>query len=99
MDKRVEDIISRDTGVQITQIRKSSWETLEKKHYKRLEKVFRPQDMFIIGGNIYLSLKQEMGMTMININELCRRVKYKFKCLLKNKKNVQRIYAGNITRT
>lgn len=82
----MEKIISKDLKMPIGQIRESSWNKLEKRYYGIKEKAFRPKDMFIVGGNINLSLGREMGLTRIAIHEKIRKVNYRVKCLLKNKK-------------
>ena len=84
----MEKIIANDLGISVDEIRKSSWERLESKSYHKCEKAFRPKNMFIVGGNINLSLKREMGMTRIHLSELRRKVDYKIACLRKNKRNV-----------
>lgn len=85
MDKRMEKIVSKDLKMPIEQIRNLSWNKLERQQYGIKERAFRPQDMFVVGGNINLTLKREMGLTKIGINETMRKVKYRIKCLLKNK--------------
>ena len=87
MDKRLEKIIAKDLGISIEEIRETSWETLVGMRKKLGESAFRPKDMFIVGGNINLTLKREMGMLDITIREMIRKVKYKFKCLLRNKRH------------
>ncbi len=88
MDGKMEDIIQKDLGISVEGIRNSSWESLENRKRKTREKAFRPKHMFPVGGNINLSMRREMGMFRININELKRRVIYKTRCLLMNKKRV-----------
>lgn len=85
MDKQMESIISKDLKMPIGQIRTLSWDKLEKRYYGSKERAFRPKDRFIVGGNINLTLKREMGLTRVGINEKIRKVSYRIKCLLKNK--------------
>lgn len=61
MNKNMEQMISRDLGMGIQQIRRMSWEKLDKIPRKRLEKPFRPKNLFIVGGNINLAENREMG--------------------------------------
>lgn len=82
----MEEMISRDLGLEINKIRMSSWDELCKIP-KKNEKAFRPEDMFLISGNINLAEKREMGMTMLELRNFYRKVKYNIRCLLKNKKN------------
>lgn len=88
MNKEMEQIISKDLGVDIDQIRKSSWRKLDKIPRKIGEKPFRPQDMFIVSGNINLAEKREMGNLMVEIRSFYRKVMYQTKCLLRHRKNV-----------
>lgn len=86
MDKQMEKIIAKDLKMPIGQIRNLPWNKLEKRNYGIKERAFRPQEMFIIGGNINLSLGRVMGLTRIAIHENMRKVNYRIKCLLKNKR-------------
>ena len=86
MNRAMEEMISRDLGLEIKKIRTSSWDELEKIPRKR-EKAFRPKDMFLVGGNINLAENREMGMTVLGLRNIYRKVIYKIKCLLRNKKN------------
>ena len=70
----------------IEQIRKMSWNELEKRHYGMRERAFRPEGMFSVGGNINLSLGREMGMMRVSVHEKMREVNYRIKCLFKNKR-------------
>lgn len=88
MDNQMEKIIAKDLGISVTGIRNSSWETLESTRRKRYEKPFRPEGMFLVGGNINLSLRREMGTQRLSLREMSRKVSYNIKCLLKNKRNV-----------
>ena len=83
----MEEMIARDLGLEIKKIRTSSWNTLEKIPRKR-ETAFRPKDMFIVSGNINIAGNREMGMADMEIRNFYRKVLYKAKCLLRNKKNV-----------
>lgn len=82
----MEKIISHDLKMPIGQIRNLSWNKLDKWHYGIKERAFRPKEMFIVGGNINLTLGREMGFTKVGINEKIRKVNYRIKCLLKNKR-------------
>lgn len=86
MDKQMEKIISNDLKMPIEQIRDYSWNKLEKKPYEFKERAFRPKGMFVVGGNINLTLGREMGLTRVGVNERIREVKYRIQCLLKNKR-------------
>ncbi len=86
MNKAMEEMISRDLGLEIKKIRTSSWDELGKIPRKK-EKAFRPKDMFLVGGNINLAENKEMGMTVLGLRNIYRKVTYKTKCLLRNKKN------------
>ena len=86
MNGAMEEMISRDLGIEIKKIRTSSWDDLRKIPRKR-EKAFRPKDMFLVGGNINLAENREMGTTILGLRNLYRKVIYKIKCLLRNKKN------------
>lgn len=88
MNKDIENMISKDTGVNIENIRKETWGVLEKTPHKIFEHSFRPEGMFIVGGNIYLAENREMGTWMLNVRSFCREVLYKGKCLRTNKKRV-----------
>jgi hypothetical protein len=95
MNRAMEDMISRDLGLGIEKIRTSSWDELEKMPRKK-EKAFRPKDMFFIGGNINLSENREMGTAVLELRNTYRKVTYKTKCLLKDKKNESTHYTQNI---
>ena len=84
----MEKIISNDLEIDIDQIRRLPWDSLEKLHDKKRQRPFRPKDMFISGGNINLAEGREMGMTSVNFRNYIRKVAYKIKCLRKNKKPV-----------
>ena len=43
--------------------------------------------MFLVGGNINLAEYREMGMTVLGLRNIYRKVKYKIKFSLINKKN------------
>ncbi len=86
MNRAMGEMISRDLGLELKQIRTSSWNDLCKIPRKR-EKAFRPKDMFLVGGNINLAENREMGMTILELRNIYRKAIYKIKCLLKNKKN------------
>lgn len=85
MNKAMEEMISRDLGLEIKKIRTSSWDDLCKIPRKR-GKAFRPKNMFQVSGNINLAENREMGMTVVGLRETYRKVIYKIKCLLRNKK-------------
>lgn len=87
MNKKMEQMILQDLGMDVSTIRKSSWEKLDKVPYNRKERPFRP-DMFSVTGNIHLIEGREMGMTMVKIHSFFRKVRYELKCLLKHKKSV-----------
>lgn len=86
MKKEMENMISKDLGIEINQIRHNSWRDLDKIPRKIFESPFRPQNAFIVGGNINLSQKREMGLWGLKIRGKLRRVEYGVKCLLKNKR-------------
>ncbi len=86
MNRAMEKMISRDLGLEIKKIRTSSWDELDKIPRKR-EKAFRPKDRFLVGGNINLVENREMGMTALELRNIYRKVIYKIKCLLRDKKN------------
>ena len=88
MIKRMEQIISKDVGMNIEGIRCSSWSTLEKQKKNFLEQPFRPKEMFIVGGNINLAENREMGKILLEIRSIVREVAFKIACLLKHMKNV-----------
>lgn len=81
-------MISKDLGIEIGRIRKASWNELDRLPKKIGEKPFRPQNMFIVGGNINLAEKREMGKWGIELRNIYRKAVYKAKCLLVNKKGV-----------
>lgn len=86
MNRAMEEMISRDLGLAIKKIRSSSWDDLDKIPRKR-GKAFRPKDMFLVGGNINLAENREMGMTVLGLRNIYRRVIYKIQCLLRDKRN------------
>lgn len=88
MKTEMEQMISKDLGIEIKQIRNASWEKLEKSPKKIGEKPFRPKNMFIVGGNINLAEKREMGKIGIELRNTYRKAAYKVKCLLASRKNV-----------
>lgn len=83
--KSMEEIIAKDLGISVDEIRRADWSELEKRPRKFNERSFRPKDSFPINGNINLALGREMGITCRSIREFKRGVCYKLKCLLKNK--------------
>lgn len=83
MDKQMEQIISNDLNMPIEQIRKLSWNKLEKRFYGIKERAFRPEGLFVVGGNINLTLRREMRMIGVGIHEILRKAKYRIKCLRK----------------
>lgn len=88
MNSRMEQMISKDLGLGIGQIRKSSWDELDRFPKKKREKAFRPKNMFIVGGNINLAENREMGKVGVELRNTYRKVIYGVKCLLKSRKNV-----------
>lgn len=88
MNRKMEQMISKDLGIGIRQIRKLSWDELDRFPKKIGEKSFRPKNMFIVGGNINLAENREMGKIRIELRNTYRKAVYKVKCLLKPKKNV-----------
>ena len=88
MNVKMEKMISKDLGIGINQIRESSWDDLERFPGKRRGKAFRPKNIFIVGGNINLAENREMGKTAVELRNIYRKVAYRVKCLLRNKKNV-----------
>ena len=74
MNRAMEEMISRDLGLAIKKIRTSSWDDLDKIPRKR-GKAFRPKDMFLVGGNINLAEYREMGMTVLGLRNIYRKVK------------------------
>lgn len=83
--RTMEEIIENELGISVDEIRKTEWETLEKRPRNVLKLPFRPRDMFQINGNINLALNRDMGTLTLRIREFKRGVCYKIKCLLKNK--------------
>lgn len=88
MERKMEQIISKDLGIGIRQIRKLTWEELDKLPKKKRGKSFRPKDMFIVAGNINLAENHEMGKIGLELRNTYRKVAYKVRCLIKNKKSV-----------
>lgn len=88
MNKKMEQMISKDLGIEIKKIREKTWGELDKFPRKGIEKSFRPKHMFIVGGNINLAENREMGKISLELRNIYRKVMYQFKCLLKNMKNV-----------
>lgn len=88
MNKKMEQMISKDLGVGIGKIRELSWEELDRFPKKIREKSFRPKNMFIVGGNINLAEEREMGKVTLELRNTYRKVVYRVKCLLKSKKSV-----------
>lgn len=88
MNIKMEQMISKDLGIGIKQIRRSSWSELERLPQKKKSKAFRPKNIFIVGGNINLAENREMGKMTIELRSTYRKVIYKIKCLLRNKKNI-----------
>ena len=88
MNRKMEQMISKDLGIGIGQIRKSSWDELDKFPREIRKRAFRPKNMFIVGGNINLAENREMGKFVIELRNAYRKVAYKVKCLRKSKKNV-----------
>ena len=86
MNREMEKMISRDLGLEIKKIRTSSWDDLCKIP-RKWEKAFRPKNMFLVGGNINLAEKREMGMTVIGLRNIYRKAMYTIKCLLRGKRN------------
>lgn len=86
MNKEMEKVISKDLGLEIKKIRTLSWDDLGKIP-RKMERAFRSKDMFLVGGNINLAENREMGMTVLELRNMCRKVIYKIKCLQKYKKN------------
>lgn len=80
-------IIAKDLGITVEEIRKTEWNDLEKMPRNFNKIPFRPNNIFPINGNINLALNREMGMKKINFNEFKRGVCYKIKCLLRKMKN------------
>lgn len=85
MNRAMEDMISKDLGIGIKKIRTTSWDKLDRIPGKR-GKAFRPQDTFLVGGNINLAENREMGTFLLTVRNICRKVNYKTKCLLRGKK-------------
>ena len=88
MNKQMEAMISKDLGMDINKIRKSSWKELDKTVNKEKGKAFRPKNVFIVGGNINLAENREMGLFAITLRNFYREVVYKCKCLMKGKKTI-----------
>ena len=86
MKADMEQMISKDLGIEIRQIRKASWDKLDKFPREKGKKPFRPKNMFIVGGNINLAENREMEKG-IELRNTCRKVAYKLKCLLTSRKN------------
>ena len=86
MIRPMEEMISRDLGLEVKKIRTSSWDTLEKIPGEK-GKAFRPKDAFLVGGNINLAEKREMDMTALGLRNFYRKVIYNIKCLLMNRKD------------
>lgn len=89
MNRKMEQMISKDLGIKIGQIRKLSWKELDRLPNKKIgERSFRPKNMFIVGGNINLAENREMGKLKMELRNTYRKAVYRVKCLLKYKKNV-----------
>lgn len=82
MNRKMEQMISKDLGIEIAQIRKESWDKLDKLPKKIGEKSFRPKNLFITGGNINLAENREMGKIGLELRNTYRKAVYKVKCLL-----------------
>jgi len=82
----MEKMFAQDLGISAENIRNATWRELDKLSKRNKEKAFRPQNMFIIGGNIHLAQNHTMGMTLINIRDFCREVIYRIKCLTRIRK-------------
>lgn len=87
MNKKMEAMISKDLGIGINKIRRKSWEELDRYPKRGRGKAFRPKNMFIVGGNINLAEKREMGKIGLELRNTYRKVMYKVKWLLRGKKN------------
>ena len=92
MNKKIKQMISKDLGMDIEQIRHSSWEKLDKTHDKLIKLPFRPKDMFIVDANINLAENREMGTFLLEIRNIYRKLVHKIKCLMKNGKNAKMHY-------
>ena len=88
MLKKMEQMLSKDLGMDVERIRKESWNELDKLSGKKIGVPFRPKDMFIVGGNINLASGREMGKVSLELRNTYRKVIYKAKCLLMSKRNV-----------
>ena len=85
MNRGMEHLISKDLDMDISKIRESSWSELTNLPYKR-GRAFRPKNMFLVSGNINLAQNRTMGIYFVNLRNICRKVLYKIKCLLKHRK-------------
>ena len=72
MNIQMETMISKDLGMNIDKVRKSSWKELDKTVNKEKGKVFRPD--------------KEVGLFTITLRNFYRNILYKCKCLMKGRK-------------
>ncbi len=84
MNKGMEKMISKECNMDINEVRKSAWDKLIKKPYRK-EKAFRPKNMLLVSGNIHLAENRIMGTRLLNIRNNCRKVLYVIKCLTHGK--------------
>lgn len=60
MNSKMEQMISKDLGVEIKKIREASWDELDRLPKKIREKAFRPKNMLVVGRNINLAENREI---------------------------------------
>lgn len=86
MKQKLETMITHDLGIQVSEIRKASWNDLER--IKRIKKrdLYQPEGMFVVGGNINLAQGKEMDIKDLRLSTMVRRGVYFLKCL-RNHKN------------
>ena len=85
MNKGMERLISQDLGMDIAQIRESTWCELLNAPRKN-GRAFRPKNMFLVSGNINLAQNRTMGTRLLNIRNIIRKALYEIKCLVRHKR-------------
>ena len=80
-----ERIISNDLRINPEDIRSMSWAELDKRAIKHKGRLFRPENLFVVSGNIHLANDETMGLTAIRIRDFFRGVRYRIKCLMRSK--------------
>ena len=78
-------IISDELGIYSDDISRSSWDELDKRAKRHRGLSFRPENLFVVSGNIHLANDDTMGMAAIRIRDFLRGVRYRVKCLMMHK--------------